>query len=46
MTGLIAELKSRNVSKVVVTWLLIQVSDTAALALHLPEWSVSFIALI
>lgn len=46
--SLISELKRRNVFKVgvayvIVSWLLIQVTDIAAPALHLPEWTVTLI---
>ena len=46
-----SELKRRNVFKVgiayaIVAWLLIQVASTVAPALHLPEWTLSFITLL
>ena len=42
------ELKRRNVFKVgiaytIVAWLLIQVTSTVAPALHLPDWTLTFI---
>jgi disulfide bond formation protein DsbB len=48
MSTFFAELKHRNVFKVsiaytIVAWLLIQVTDTVAPALHLPEWTLAFI---
>jgi TolB-like protein/Tfp pilus assembly protein PilF len=47
----IAELKRRNVIKVaaayiIVGWLLMQIGEVMAPALHLPEWSNSFLAFI
>jgi TolB-like protein len=49
--SLYAELKRRNVFKaaivyIAVAWLLLQVSDTLAPALHLPGWFVSAVALL
>ena len=48
MKSFIAELKRRNVFKVgaayaIVAWLLIQITDIVAPALHLPEWTVTLI---
>ena len=44
----VTELKRRNVFKVgiayaIVAWLLIQITDTVAPALHLPEWTLTLI---
>ena len=51
MASIWGELKRRNVVKVamvyaVVTWLLMQIVDTAAPALHLPDWTLSLITLL
>ena len=51
MASVWGELKRRNVVKVamvyaVVTWLLMQIVDTAAPALHLPDWTLSLTTLL
>jgi len=48
MSGLFEELKRRNVIKVAIVyiiagWLILQVSDIAFPALHLPEWTITFV---
>ena len=50
MPGFIEEFKRRNVFRVamaylVITWLVLQVADTAAPLLRLPEWVSSFVFL-
>jgi TolB-like protein/Tfp pilus assembly protein PilF len=50
MASFFTELKRRNVFKVgvayaIVAWIVMQVADTAAPALHLPDWTVTFITL-
>ena len=49
--SLVGELKRRNVFRVaaaylVISWLLLQVSDTVVPALHLPDWIISAITLV
>ncbi len=49
MTSLFSELKRRNVFRVVIAyivlaWLMLQVGETLAPALHLPEWVNSLLA--
>ncbi len=49
MTSLFSELKRRNVIRVVIAyivlaWLMLQVGETLAPALHLPEWVNSLLA--
>ena len=51
MPSFLTELRRRSVFKVavayaIVAWLLMQVADTAAPALNLPEWTISFITLL
>ena len=48
MSNLIAELKRRNVFRVavaylIVTWLVLQLTDVLAPAMRLPEWTMSFV---
>ena len=48
ITNFLKELRRRNVFKVgvayvIVAWLLLQFTDIAAPAMHLPEWTISFI---
>jgi len=51
MSSFFAELKRRNVFRVggayaVVAWLIMQVANTFFPALHLPEWTVTFVAVL
>ncbi len=48
VANFLKELRRRNVFKVgvayvIVAWLLLQFTDIAAPAMHLPEWTISFI---
>ena len=48
MSDFFTELKRRNVARVafvyiLVSWLLVQVADTVFPALHLPEWTITFV---
>ena len=49
--GFLGELKRRNVVKVatvylLASWVLIQIAETTFPALHLPEWTVTFVVLL